>query len=303
MWLFFLITFLIAFLIAKVATKFCRLSFLLSISLFVLFPFNAAIAKETPTTGNIKASLISIFESVNFQESDNNKTYNKETGTLLGAGFSYYYLTANWQFSANIVKTQGSLEYNGLTQLSNKANTETNFKRFSSEISLKHQLYTLPSFNEHTTNQIWAVIAIGFEQTDRKIKSKGIITGLNETYLIPNVHLGVTWQYNLNEQLSLQLHARRNQSINAQLDVDFLTTYDDRKIDLNAVYQNSLALAVQYQTITPLTWQISIAATDGEISKSDSYQLYIDGEPKGRFFQPKREFNSTTINAAVCYAF
>ncbi|MGJ8692929.1 MAG: hypothetical protein ACSHW0_10655 [Thalassotalea sp.] len=192
-------------------------------------------------------------------------------------------------------KSKGAISYIGTTQLGRKASTTTVIKQDIIQLLVANKLIHFSGLNCLRCGELDAFIVIKHQGTQRDILSNGNITGLKERYHIPMVGLGLAWQVKQIFQFNWQLKIWRSQAFNPTLAISFLSSYDESKIKLNAVYANQGEFSISYPLSEAIQLGLIVSYSESEIERSDNFPLYIEQYKNGSFYQPPRTIKTTSL--------
>lgn len=265
----------------------------LCLSFFSLLVKSASISPEEES--GYLLSLTPYTENISFKESELQEIYNTEKGHLTGIKAKFSYYINDWKLSIYGDQSHGTLQYFGQTQLGQKLSTTTNIDNNLYGLSLDKEFWNFTRNACRFCGSLSAFLALNYESIDRDIMSQANVNGLTEEYRFSLAELGVIWEVENLLFVDWQLSLSHGQAMNAQLEVDFSSSYDKTTIPLNNVYVNQVELAITYTLVPLIDIGLLLNYSKSFIEKSEKFPLFTNGIQIGRFYQPQRSMYSTRI--------
>lgn len=269
----------------------------------LLFLFSSASPAGIADKNHFALAITPYSQQVNYKESESGRVYNVEQGTLTGFKYQLSYQFDNWSMDVSGDHSKGTLDYYGRTQLGRKLETNTDIHRDIFKIHFTKPIINFSDYACSSCGELSTFVGAIYEQTYRNILSKGIITGLEEKYEISMGELGLIWELPNFLFVDWMIKVMHSQSFDANLDVNFLSTYNNTNVPLNRVYVNQAELNIRYTVSKDVRLGLMLNYIASKIEKSDKFPLYKQTEQSGIFYQPQREMNGVGVGLMLSVDF
>lgn len=253
---------------------------LLAASACILSP-KPANAVETGFFDSLSGSLGVSLMKLDFKEFDQqDRRLVQESGWLPGITAGAIARKQQVETRFRLSHYRSDVDYDGQTQSGTPISSSTHEKIWDFSASAAYRL-PFPL-------QAYLYAGAGYRHWDRDIQSLSFVAGLEETYHWWSYHGGLelNWEKGGNRW---SLDGRLLRTINPEVKIDFLDTFDSATLDLGERWGWRTELQWLHSFTPKVSSGLGLFYERLKLGKSDSEALTRNGTPAGTVFQPHSE--------------
>lgn len=218
------------------------------------------------------------------ERSVNNTILNEEIGVLQGLSLRTELRRSVDRFAFDVSNLQGTINYQGATQIGLPITTNTNLRIV--DYAFSYESYDRP-VSELGGAWLWSgIVSLGSRHIERDILPTLVSTALTETLTWRYARLGTRMEYLIFDKISVDAHATFERGLKGVLDVNFHGLADNTTVYPSDANGYGIGVNVQWRAARHITIGASYDLHDQKYGASPTQNLTQSGVPIGQLRYP-----------------